>query len=78
MPHYVRADIPGGTSFFTVALLERRRRLLVENIGALREAFRGVRHRYPFTIDAIVILPDHLHSVWTLPAGDADSPPAGE
>ena len=72
MPHYVRADIPGGTFFFTVALLERRRRLLVENIATLREAFRGVRHRYPFTIDAIVILPDHLHCVWTLPAGDAD------
>nr|WP_193399823.1 transposase [Immundisolibacter cernigliae] len=72
MPHYVRADIPGGTFFSTVALLERRRRLLVENIGTLREAFRGVRHRYPFTIDAIVILPEHLHCVWTLPAGDAD------
>lgn len=53
MPHYVRADIPGATFFFTVALLERRRRLLVENIATLREAFRGVRHRYPFTIDAI-------------------------
>ncbi|ANX05051.1 hypothetical protein PG2T_13280 [Immundisolibacter cernigliae] len=72
MPHYVRADIPGGTFFFTVALLERRRRLLVKNIGTLREAFRGVRHRHPVTIDAIVILPDHLHCVWTLPAGDAD------
>ncbi len=72
MRHYVRADIPGETFFFTVALLERRRRLLVENIATLREAFRGVRHRYPFTINAIVILPDHLHCVWTLPPGDAD------
>ena len=72
MPHYVRADIPGGTFFFTVALLERRRRLLVENIGTLREPSRRVRHRHPFTIDAIVILPDHLHCVWTLPPGDAD------
>ncbi len=72
MPHYVRADIPGGTFFFTVALLERRRRLLVENVGTLRGAFRAVRRRYPFTIEAIVILPDHLHCIWTLPPGDAD------
>jgi putative transposase len=26
----------------------------------------------PFIIDAIVILPDHLHTLWTLPEGDAD------
>ena len=72
MPRYIRARIPGGTFFFTVALLERRRRLLVEHVDVLRAAFRKVRRRYPFTIDAIVILPDHFHTVWTLPPGDAD------
>ena len=72
MPHYIRATIPGGTFFFTVALLERRRRLLVEHIDELRAAFRNVRRTRPFAIDAVVILPDHLHCIWTLPAGDAD------
>ena len=72
MPRYIRATIPGGTFFFTVALLERRRRLLVEHIDELRAAFRTVRRSRPFSIDAIVILPDHLHCIWTLPANDAD------
>jgi putative transposase len=72
MPNYVRAVVPAGTFFFTVALLERRRRLLTENIDALRDAFRAVRRARPFTIDAIVVLPDHLHCLWTLPPDDAD------
>ncbi len=72
MPRYARAWVPGGTFFFTVALLERRRRLLTDHIDALRAAFRTVMQRRPFTIDAIVILPDHFHAVWTLPPGDAD------
>ena len=38
----------------------------------LRDAFRLVRAQRPFIIDAIVILPDHLHTIWTLPDGDAD------
>ena len=57
---------------FTVALLERRRHLLTENIDVLREAFRAVRKERPFCIDAIVVLPEHLHCIWTLPEGDAD------
>ena len=72
MPRYIRAHLPGGTFFFTVALLDRRRRLLTERIDALRKAFASVQARNPFTIDAAVILPDHLHCIWTLPAGDAD------
>jgi putative transposase len=72
MPRYIRAFVPGGTFFFTVALLERRRRLLTEHIGDLRVAFEAVRERRPFTIDAIVVLPDHLHCLWTLPGGDGD------
>ena len=59
--------------FFTVNLAERRgNRLLVERIDVLRTAFRSVRARHPFRIEAIVILPDHLHCVWTLGPGDTD------
>ena len=72
MPQYIRAFVPGGTFFFTVTLLERRRKLLTENIEKLREVFKAARRRRPFTIEAIVILPDHLHCIWTLPSGDAD------
>jgi len=72
MPRYVRAHIAGGTFFFTAALLERRRALLTTHIDLLREAFRAAKQRHPFSIDAIVILPDHFHAVWTLPPGDAD------
>ena len=72
MPQYIRAFVPGGTFFFTVTLLERRRKLLTENIDKLREVFKTGRQRKPFTIEAIVILPDHLHCIWTLPSGDAD------
>ena len=72
MPQYIRAFVPGGTFFFTVTLLERRRKLLTENIDHLRKVFEAAHRRRPFTIEAIVILPDHLHCIWTLPSGDAD------
>ncbi|UZR30413.1 REP-associated tyrosine transposase [Methylococcus mesophilus] len=72
MPNYIRAYVPGGSYFFTVALLERHRRLLTEHIDVLREAFRSVRNQRPFRIDAVVILPEHLHCLWTLPPNDAD------
>jgi putative transposase len=72
MPDYRRNRVPGGTYFFTVNLLERRSRLLVEHIDAFREAVRQVRARKPFHIDAWVVLPDHAHCVWTLPPGDTD------
>ncbi len=72
MPRYIRAVVPGGTFFFTVALLERRRRLLTDHIDSLRDAFSATQARRPFVLDAIVILPDHLHCIWTLPPDDAD------
>ena len=59
--------------FFTVNLLERRRRLLVERIDDLRAAFRTAPAARPFEILAIVILPDHLHCLWRLPPGDTDN-----
>ena len=72
MVDYRRNRVPGGTYFFTVNLLDRRSCLLVEQIDLLREAVRAVKRRRPFQIDAWVVLPDHLHAVWTLPEGDAD------
>jgi putative transposase len=69
---YRRNFVPGASYFFTVNLHDRSTRLLIDQIELLRAAFRGVRAQRPFTIDAIVILPDHLHSIWTLPPGDAD------
>ena len=71
---YRRAFTPGGTYFFTVTLADRRSRLLVDCVDALRNAVAGVRARHPFTIDAIVVLPDHIHAIWTLPPSDADFP----
>jgi len=71
MPDYRRFRVPGGTYFFTVNLLERRRTLLVDHIDVLRHAVRRVRARHPFHIDAWVVLPDHMHCIWTLPPGDA-------
>jgi putative transposase len=72
MIDYRRNFIPGGSFFFTVNLADRRLRLLTEHIDQLRDAFREVRRHHPFTTDAVVVLPDHLHAVWTLPEGDAD------
>jgi len=74
MPNYRRNLIPGGCYFFTVNLLDRRSNLLVAQIDALREAVRETRRSKPFHIDAFVVLPDHLHCLWTLPPGDADFP----
>src|SRR4030042_77854 len=73
MTEYRRPWLPGGTWFFTVNLAERRgNRLLIERLDLLRSAFRSVRLRRPFRIEAVVILPDHLHCIWTLPPGDTD------
>ena len=74
MPDYRRNRVPGGTFFFTVNLLDRRSDLLVTQIDLLRDAVRRVRARAPFRFDARVVLPDHMHCLWTLPQGDADFP----
>ena len=72
MPDYRRNRVPGGTYFFTVTLLDRRSNLLVDEIDALRSAVRKVKKSRPFHIDAWIVLPDHVHAVWTLPVGDDD------
>ena len=73
MPDYRRAFVAGGTWFFTVNLLQRQSsQLLVEHIELLRQVVSEVRHKYPFKIDAWVVLPEHMHCVWTLPPDDSD------
>ena len=70
MVNYRRHYVPGGTYFFTVNLLNRRSFLLTVHIGELREAFRSVRAEQPFELEAIVVLPEHVHVLMALPPGD--------
>jgi putative transposase len=74
MSNYRRARIAGASYFFTVTLEDRSSSLLVERIHALRQAFATTRSELPFHVDAVSVLPDHLHCVWTLPEGDSDFP----
>ena len=73
MSRYRRSNVAGATYFFTVVAY-RRQPILTDDAfrRALHDAILRVRARYPFTVDAWVLLPDHLHAIWTLPAGDAD------
>jgi putative transposase len=72
MVQYRRNFLSGGTFFFTVTLVDRSSNVLVAHIAALRDAFRTACRQRPFAVEAIVVLPDHLHAVLTLPPGDAD------
>ena len=69
---YRRHYHQGASYFFTINLADRSGDLLIKHVDVLRYAFKTVKQRYPFYIDAIVILPDHLHMVWTMPDNDAD------
>jgi putative transposase len=72
MVRYRRKYVPGGTYFFTVTLRDRRADWLVRHIDSLRSAFARVKAERPFRIDAMVVLPEHLHLIMTLPDGDSD------
>ena len=75
MSNYHRLYLPGGSYFFTV-VTEQRRPFLCEPPmrAALKNAMAAVRRKHPFHIAGMVLLPDHMHMVWTLPAGDSDYP----
>jgi putative transposase len=73
MPEYRRAVLPGGTFFFTVVTYQRKPILIsAEAREILRFAWLDVKQRFPFTTDAICLLPDHIHCIWTLPMGDTN------
>ncbi|MGH8108070.1 MAG: REP-associated tyrosine transposase [Arenimonas sp.] len=72
MVNYRRAQQAGGTFFFTLTLSNRDSNLLTKHVDILRAAFRETLSKKPFKMDAIVILPEHLHCIWTLPGNDTD------
>ena len=69
---YRRTRQAGGTYFFTVNAADRSCSLLLDHVENLRDAVRRAKRRYPFEIVAWVVMPDHLHAIWTLPEGDGD------
>ncbi|MGV6810792.1 MAG: REP-associated tyrosine transposase [Brevirhabdus sp.] len=71
---YRRDKTPGGTWFFTVCLKQRGGTLLTDRVDLLRRCVAETRVSQPFGIVAWVVLPDHMHCIWTLPEGDADFP----
>ena len=71
---YRRVNQSGGTYFFT--LVTHHREPIFNNptaVTLLKEAIRSVKTQHAFSIDAFVLLPNHLHCIWTLPEGDADN-----
>lgn len=74
MPRYRRRYGEGGTFAFTVCLADRRATTLTDHIASLRAAFHKTFGTYPARIDAVSILLNHLHIVWTLPPGDTNYP----
>jgi putative transposase len=71
---YRRANAAGGTYFFTVNLADRSADTLVRHIDDMRAVMSKVKQAHPFSIVAMVVLPEHLHAIWRLPPGDADYP----
>ena len=72
MSAYIRPKVPGACVFFTVIWWTGGADTLVRHVDVLRQAVAVTRAKRPFRIDAWVVLPDHMHCVWTLPEGDAD------
>ena len=73
MSQYKRCYQPGGNYFFTLVTYERRPIFInPDNVAYLKAAINKVKKKYPFSLNAIVILPDHLHCIWRLPENDTD------
>jgi putative transposase len=72
MRRYIRSKTEGATFFFTLTLQDRSARYLVDHVADLRACMALVKARHPFDVDAVVVLPEHLHAIWTLPSGDSD------
>ncbi|MCX7300227.1 MAG: transposase [Rhodobacterales bacterium] len=74
MSCYLRSRVAGQTVFFTVRLAAEGSSLLTDEVERLRVAVRQTQAERPFGVAAWVVLPDHMHCLWTLPEGDADHP----
>ena len=73
MSYYRRANVAGGTYFFTLVTYRRQKILCDAPIrDALHQAIKNTQSKHPFVVDAWVLMPDHLHCIWTLPQGDAN------
>lgn len=72
MTAYRRDRMLGASYFFTVNILDRQSNLLTHHINELRAAHRQMIAKYPIQVDAMVVLPDHIHAIWTL-ADDDDN-----
>jgi putative transposase len=72
MPNYIRTQTAGATYFFTVTLENRGERFLVDHVAELRACLKTVKERHPFDIEAMVVLPEHIHALWRLPVEDGD------
>lgn len=72
MSNYLRPQIPGASIYFTVGLRAHGSDLLLREITLLRSAVQRTLRDRPITVNAWVVLPDHMHCIWTLPEGDHD------
>lgn len=65
-----RPNPAGPTYFFTASLSQKNSTLLVDEVDALLSAMEATSEALPFFVDAWVVMPDHMHAVWTMPPGD--------
>ena len=73
MPNYKRLRSAGGTFFFTLVTYNRQPVFNVpECIKCLRASIKETRRTFPFHVDAWVLLPEHMHCIWTLPDNDSN------
>ncbi|HUE93801.1 REP-associated tyrosine transposase [Pseudomonas sp.] len=72
MTEYRRIYRPGGTYFFTLTLADRRQDWLISHIAALKQSVHAEQQRAPFSLQAWVVMPEHLHLLMRLPDGDHD------
>jgi putative transposase len=73
MPRYVRSFSPGGAFFFTVVTYEHQS-FLTNTIShqLLRNTWLAEMRARPFSLDAICLLPNHLHFIMRFREGDGD------
>jgi putative transposase len=73
MAQYRRVYFPGGSFFFTI-VVNGRKPIFKSAISRklLREAWSTIHKKYPFTLVACCLLPEHLHCIWTMPENDSD------